>query len=78
MRQAHDAGVEVLAITPSAGTVDFGLYQNSRSLLDAGVIPGGRMCIEAATTKLMHALAIYEERDMRRTYLAWNVAGELG
>lgn len=77
LARAIDAGVEVLAITPSAGSVNLGLYQNSKPLLDAGVIPGGRLSIEAATTKLMHAIAIHENRTNRRDYLAWNVAGEL-
>lgn len=78
LRQAHDEGIDVVAITPAAGSVNLSLYHNSKPLHDARVIAGGSMQIEAAITKLMHALAIHEDREVRRRYMEWSVAGELG
>ncbi len=78
VERAIALGVEVLVITQSYGMVDLSLYENSRRLADAGALSGGRMTIEAAVPKLMHALAVYDERDARRAYLQRNVAGELG
>ncbi len=75
---AVDDGLEVLVVTQSAGRVELGLYQNSRPLEAAGAIAGGAMRYEAATVKLMHALARFEDRDERRDYLKRNVAGEMG
>ncbi len=77
LRQANAQGIEIVATTPSSGRIDFSQYLNSSPLLDAQVIPGGSMQIEAATTKLMHALAVCETRESLRTYMEWNVAGEL-
>lgn len=76
IKEIIDSGVDVLVVTQSSGRVNLGLYQNSQGLLEAGAIPGGEMLIEAAVTKLMHALAVYERRGDRRRYLEWNVAGE--
>jgi L-asparaginase len=78
VEKAIDLGVEVLVITQSYGMVDLSLYQNSRQLAEVGAVSGGRMTIEAAVPKLMHALAIYDDREARRAYLRRNVAGELG
>ena len=78
LAEAHEQGVESLVITPSAGPVNLHLYRNSAPLLSAGVIPGGQMRLEAAVCKLMHALALYEDRQARRRYLEWSVAGEIG
>lgn len=78
LAQAHDRGVEIVAITPSAGSIHLGLYKNSLPLRDAQVIPGGAMQVEAAVPKLMHALALYpQDRDALRSYMEWNVAGEI-
>lgn len=73
-----ERGVDVLAVTQSAGTIDLSLYANSRPLADVGVISGGAMTMEAAYVKLMHALALHpDDRAARRRYLTWDVAGEL-
>jgi L-asparaginase len=77
VKRATELGIEVLVITQSYGTVDLGLYQNSRQLAEAGAISGGRMNLEAAVPKLMHALALHPDRDQRRAYLQRNIAGEL-
>jgi L-asparaginase len=69
-------GVEVLVITQAGGHVDLSLYENSRPLLEAGAVEGGSMGVEAAVTKLMHALATRPDRPDRRRYLETDVAGE--
>jgi L-asparaginase len=76
LARAIAGGVEVLVVTQHGGVVDLSLYQNSQALLEAGAIAGGEMRIEAATAKLMHALAAYPDRAARRAYLERDVAGE--
>ncbi|MFW5968427.1 MAG: asparaginase [Persicimonas sp.] len=78
VERAIDHDVEVLVITQAYGAVDLSLYENSRMLAEAGAVSGGRMTVEAAVPKLMHALAAHPDRDDRRAYLQRNVAGELG
>lgn len=76
VEQLVEAGVDVLAVTQSAGPVDLSRYENSRALREAGAIAGGEMTIEAGVTKMMHALANVPDRDERRGYLLNNIAGE--
>lgn len=76
VEEAVDAGIEVVAVTQSGGRVDLELYENSLALSEAGATPGGEMGIEAAVTKLMHALARFDDPDARTDYLRANVAGE--
>jgi L-asparaginase len=76
VRGAVDAGVDVLVVTQRSGVAELGLYENSRALLDAGVIGGAGMPIEAAVPKLMHALAVFDDRAERRRWLEADVAGE--
>jgi L-asparaginase len=78
LKEAIEAGLEVVVVSQSLGPVDLTLYKNSQALAEAGALSGGRLRVEAATTKLMHALALHPtDRAARRRYLAWNVAGEL-
>lgn len=77
IRSLVGSGIEALVATQSAGQINLGLYQNSRQLVEAGAISAGRMRIEAAVTKLMHALATYPDPSQRRQYLESNIAGEL-
>jgi L-asparaginase len=78
LSEAIGRGLEVIVVSQSLGPVDLALYKNSRALADAGALSGGRLRVEAAVTKLMHALALYPtDRAARRRYLSWNVAGEL-
>lgn len=74
---AADRDIDVVVVTQSSGKVDLGLYENSIALRDAGAIPGGEMGIEAAVTKLMHALAQFDAPHDRRDYLRTDIAGEL-
>lgn len=77
VRRAVDDGVEVVVVTQSSGKVDLGLYENSLALRDAGAVPGGEMRVEAAVTKMMHALAKYDTPERRGEYLTTNIAGEI-
>lgn len=78
VRQGIDHGVPIVVVSQTAGKVDLSLYDNSRVLEDAGAISGGSMRIEAATTKLMHALANYPSLEEIRHVLTEDIAGELG
>ncbi|HZS35793.1 MAG TPA: asparaginase [Polyangia bacterium] len=78
VRRLVDAGVTVLVVTQArAGAVDLGLYANGAGLAEAGAISGGDLGLEAAVTKLMHALALWPgDAAERRAYLLRDVAGE--
>lgn len=76
LREAVDRGIEVVVVTQWGGVVDLGMYRNSLDLRDAGAIAGGKMRVEAAVAKLMHALATRPDRASRRAYLERDVAGE--
>jgi L-asparaginase len=73
-------GVTVVAVTQArAGIVDLRRYEGGAALLEAGVLPGGAMTVEAAVAKLMHALALHPADDRARAgYLLSDVAGERG
>ncbi len=78
VRRLVDAGVTVLVVTQArAGHVDLHLYKNGVALAEAGALSGGDLGLEAATTKLMHALALWpDDARARRDYLMADVAGE--
>ncbi|MEQ1564775.1 MAG: asparaginase [Myxococcota bacterium] len=75
---AVSRGIAVLVVTQWGGVVDAGLYRNSEVLRAAGAVEGGEMRIEAAVTKLMHALATTPDAAALRGYLEADVAGERG
>jgi L-asparaginase len=72
----RSAGVEVLVVTQHGGLVDLRMYRNGQALADLGATPGGKMHVEAAVPKLMHALAVYPERAERQAWLSGDAAGE--
>ena len=76
VRRAIALQMDVLVVTQWGGEVDLGAYRTGRVLLDAGAIAGGRMRIEAAVPKLMHAIANIEDATARRAWLKSNIAGE--
>jgi L-asparaginase len=77
VRNAVDRGIDVLVVTQWGGGVRLGAYATSSELRDAGAMSGGRMRIQAAVPKLMHALANHSDPVVRRAYLELDVAGEL-
>lgn len=78
VRRAVEAGVTVLVVSQAfQGGVDLGLYESGAALAEAGALPGGSMGIEAATVKLMHALALHpDDPAARARLLAEDLAGE--
>lgn len=59
------------------GSVEMGLYETSRHLLEAGVVSGRDMTSEASVTKLMYLLGKYNSREDVIRELNKSLAGEL-
>jgi L-asparaginase len=59
------------------GSVQMGLYETGRELLNAGVISGGDITSEASITKMMALLGRYESREKVISLLNKPVAGEI-
>jgi L-asparaginase len=76
IRSLSSSDTEVMVVTQHGGRVDLEAYRNSIVLCESGAIAGGSMRIEAAVPKLMHALAVFEDREERAAYLTRDVAGE--
>ena len=61
----------------NGGRVIQGKYQASSRLEKLGVISGGDITTEAATSKLMFALANYENKDTIKSFLTHSISGEM-
>lgn len=59
------------------GSVEMGLYETSRQMLEAGVVSGKDITSEASVTKLMHLLGRYPARDEVVKSLKISLAGEI-
>lgn len=59
------------------GTVEMGLYETSREMINAGVISGRDITSEASVTKLMHLLGRFDSREKVIFYLNKSLAGEI-
>jgi L-asparaginase len=59
------------------GSVEMGLYETSREMLEAGVISGKDITSEASVTKLMHLLGVCATGDEVAKCLGKSLAGEI-
>jgi L-asparaginase len=59
------------------GSVEMGLYETSRQMLEAGVVSGRDITSEASVTKLMHLLGRYSSREEVIRSLNESLAGEI-
>ncbi len=78
IRQAISSGIYVVNISQCpAGHVKQGKYATSKALSDIGVIGGGDMTLEAATTKVMYLLGQKVTRNQFIRMVSKNICGEL-
>jgi L-asparaginase len=59
------------------GSVEMGLYETSRQMLEAGVVSGKDITSEASVTKLMHLLGRYSSKEEVIRSLNESLAGEI-
>lgn len=59
------------------GSVEMGLYETSRQMLNAGVVGGRDITSEASVTKLMYLLGRYNSREKVVEELKHSLAGEI-
>lgn len=78
LKVSSQAGKVILNISQcNGGKVIHGKYETSSKLNQAGVISGEDLTVEAATTKLMHALARYSKIDAVKKCLTTPIRGEM-
>lgn len=78
LHRASERGVVIVNISQClAGRVEMSRYDAGYHLLKAGVLSGFDSTIEAATTKLMHLQALYDDPATIRDMMQRSLAGEI-
>jgi L-asparaginase len=78
LRTFIDNGGIILNVTQChGGSVEMGLYETSRQMLDVGVVSGKDITSEASVTKLMHLLGRYKSKEQVIGSLKISLAGEI-
>ncbi len=78
LKKYIDNGGIILNVTQChGGSVEMGLYETSRLMLEAGVISGKDITSEASVTKLMHLLGRYASKEQVIQALNRPLAGEI-
>ena len=78
LKAATDRGIIIVNVTQCLeGMVEMDRYESGRQLLEAGVVCGKDMTIEAALTKLMILLGLNYTTEEIREQMTVSFAGEL-
>ena len=78
LAEANRKGIIVVNVSQcEQGRVEMGRYETGYSLQEVGVISGYDSTVEAASTKLMHLLAKYEDTETVGMMMSCNLAGEI-
>jgi L-asparaginase len=78
LKQFINNGGIILNVTQcQGGSVEMGLYETSRLLLEAGVVSGKDITSEASVTKLMHLLGRFSSKEQIVESLNMSLAGEI-
>lgn len=78
IKNAVNNGVTIVNVSQCPiGTVEMHRYQTGISLMDAGVISGRDMTVEAALTKLMYLIGSGFSQDEVRNFMSVNLRGEV-
>lgn len=78
IREATERGIIIVNISQcETGSVEMGRYDTGYFLQQAGVISGHDGTVEAASTKLMHLLAMHSDANVVRSMMSRNLVGEI-
>ena len=78
LSEATDRGKIIVNVTQcSTGSVKMNLYETGLQLLEAGIVSGKDMTVEAALTKMMYLLGKELPIEEIRRMMKHNIAGEI-